>query len=558
MPPISTFGRLAALAAALALALPAGAGASRAPVETVIQDDALLLHSDEQGVRDAITTIRGLGFDRVRITAGWSVIAPDPESGTRPDFDAADPAAYPQAGWAPLDRAVRLAVEGDLKVVIDIAFWAPRWATAGDDQAGTRQRTNIDPREFALFSAAVARRYSGSWAPPAAGAPEQETTGQSGDKTLLDDLFATGGEEPEPEPGTEATDPAPLPAVDMFTLWNEPNHRGFLLPQWGEEDGRPVPRSADLYRAMVAAAYPAVKAAAPTARVLVGGTAAMGSSTPYRSGVTPLAFLRRLACVDARLRPISTGGCADFAPIPGEGWAHHPYSLRVLPDWKPRDPDKVPVGAIGRLSATLRTLVERGRLAPGLADLYLTEYGYETGPPDPRAPFTPEQQPHLLAWAEAIATADPAVRMWPQFQLVDLPGTSPRPGMREWGDWQSGLYFEDGTPKPAARDYALPVFARCARKSGRTWVELWGRHRRAGGPQAVEVEVRRASDWTAVAASSRPGRGMPAHSSVWSHEGGAVRRWVRFKRGASYRLRWEDGARAVASADAVPFGRGCR
>jgi hypothetical protein len=549
---LPTFLKLLGGLAALAVALPPGAGA--APVETVIQDDAVLLHSDESGVREALGQIRGLGFDRVRITAGWSVIAPEPDAARRPDFDAADPAAYPAGNWEKLDRAIRLAREAGLEVLVDIAFWAPRWAAAGDDAAGSRQRTNIDPLQFAQFARAVATRYSGSYAPPPPPAADEPDV-EPADRSPLDSLLHPDEPEPEEEPPVEPPAGDPLPAVDMFTLWNEPNHRGFLLPQWGDEEGRPVPRSADIYRAMVAAAYPAVKSAAPAAKVLVGGTASMGSSVPYRSGVTPLAFLRRMACVDAQLRPITTGGCADFAPIPGQGWAHHPYSLHRAPSWRPRDPDKIPVGAIDRLSDTLRKLVAAGRLAPGLADLYLTEYGYETGPPDPRAPFTPEQQPRLLAWAERIATSDPAVRMWPQFLLRDLPGEAPRAGLHQWADWQTGLFFQDGRPKPAAREFALPVFARCAVRRGDLWVELWGRHRRADGPASVSVEVRRRSAWTAVAAAARPGRGASAQASVWTPEGGAARRWTRLRAGASYRLRWSDGTKALASAETRPGGR---
>jgi hypothetical protein len=80
------------LALAMICAAPARAAA---PPETVLQDDAVLLHSDDAGVRAALAQIKSLGVDRVRLTAGWSVIAPKPGSDQPPDFDAGDPAAYP-------------------------------------------------------------------------------------------------------------------------------------------------------------------------------------------------------------------------------------------------------------------------------------------------------------------------------------------------------------------------------------------------------------------------------------------------------------------------------
>src|SRR5205823_8255800 len=90
-----------------------------------------------------------------------------PDSPTRPDFDPTDPGAYPAGNWVNLDRAVRDASAAGLKVMIDIAFWAPRWATHDDPSATDRLRTDIDPQQYAQFAQAVAKRYSGSYTPPA-------------------------------------------------------------------------------------------------------------------------------------------------------------------------------------------------------------------------------------------------------------------------------------------------------------------------------------------------------------------------------------------------------
>jgi hypothetical protein len=450
-------------------------------IETVIQDDAQFLHRSDDEVRASMQQVKSLGIDRVRLTAGWSTIAPDANSPQRPSFDDTDPGAYPPAGWARLDRAVRMAHEAGLEIDIDIAFWAPRWATQDPPAALSQLRNYIDPALYAHFSQAIARRYSGTFVPGVAGRPVAPSA-PSPDGSLFDDFF---GSEPVdvPAPSVAA---APLPAVSMFTIWNEPNHPGFIEPQWIQTPAGWVPSSPAIYRAMVQAAYPAIKAAAPGSRVLIGGTSSTGSSVPGRGGVAPLRFLRALACVDSQLQPIATGTCASFKPLPGDGWAHHPYSLRTTPDHMPVNPDNLPVAAIGRLTSTLRTLVSIGRISPAVADVYLTEYGYETNPPDTHAPFSPAEQPALLAWARYIATRDPAVKMWPQFLLRDLPmGSGPRSisskGATTTRDWQSGLFYADGTPKPAAHGFGKPAATICRTGGARHWTKGWRKLRRSVG-----------------------------------------------------------------------------
>jgi hypothetical protein len=313
---------------------------------------------------------------------------------------------------------------------------------------------------------------------------------------------------------------------------------------------------------MVMAAYPAIKAAVPDAKVLIGGTSSGGSSVPGRGGVLPLRFLRELACVDADLRPITVGSCAGFQTLPGDGWSHHPYSLRTTPDKEARDPDALPVASTPRLAATLRTLVDQGRLAPAVADVYLTEYGYETSPPDPRARFTPGQQASLLAQAEFIATRTPAVKSWPQFLLRDLPGDPAGPDGRAFGDWQSGLFYADGSPKPSAASFAAPLFAMCVRQGAAPSVLLWGRVRRLPAEQAVTLDRldRGATAWVPepLWRSARGAvAGVAGLTGVPATAGGAFVRYVRWRRGVAYRISWTDVSGAARNSPAVrPIG--CR
>ncbi|MBW3607704.1 MAG: hypothetical protein KY463_05015 [Actinobacteria bacterium] len=540
--------------ALMILAVPA-AHARPAP-ETVVQDDALFLHGSEEEIQMGLRQARDIGIRRVRLTAGWSVIAPAPTLETVPEGDLADPAAYPRDHWRNLDRAVRLTVEAGMRPMIDIAFWAPRWAINGQPGETTRLRTNIDAAQYARFAEAVARRYAGGYVPnrslASAIAPAAE---RRPDANLLESLF---GRRKPPVALPPLAQEKALPAVDLFTIWNEPNHSGFLQPQWRREGGRYVPHSPHLYRAMVYAAYPAIKRAAPDSRVLIGGTASGGSSTAGRSGVPPLLFLRAFACVDERLRPVRSGPCGNFERIPGDGWSHHPYSLRTLPDAQPEDTDKLPVASTPRLMRTLRKLVAGGRIEAANATVYMTEYGYETNPPDPKAVFSPRQQGRLLAWAEYLATRDPGVVMWPQFQLRDRPGDPAGPKMRPYGDWQTGLLNADGTPKPAYHEYRTPAFAACRRSGKRRWIEVWGRVRGADEASSVQLQVRTrgavaaaaAAGWRTVPGGIRPRlRGFRAAQAQESSPGAAITRFIPWRRGLQVRLQWNgDGAQASAGA----------
>jgi hypothetical protein len=232
----------------------------------------------------------------------------------------------------------------------------------------------------------------------------------------------------------------------------------------------------------------------------------------------------------------------------------------------PHDPDNVPVAATGRLLRTLRRLVAAGRLSPRVADLYQTEYGYETNPPDPSAPFSPAQQPGMLAWAEYLGTRDPAVKMWSQFQLRDRPGDRAGPAMRRSGDWQTGLLDAAGFPKPAFALFRTPGFARCRTSHGRRVVAVWGRLR---GPEtgtlAVEVRPRRgavgaaAAGWstvrgavTALLGVARPRTVQPVSA------GAAVTRFIPWTPGAQVRLRWRVAGADHSTAALTPVGCGAR
>jgi hypothetical protein len=508
---------LAPVVVAAALLVPAAS--AEAALETLVQDDASLMHRSPAEVRASMQKLRQLGVDRVRLTANWAALTPSPDSAQKPSgFDARDPLAYPQPLWRGLDEAVRSAAQAGLKVMIDIGFWAPRWATT--DPPGPRARTNINAPAFADFAVAVARRYSGAFAPPAVVLHPSPPPHEPSPLELL------LGDAPR-APAPVVIPSEPLPAVDEFVLWNEPNHPGLLLPQWTGRGRNARPASPAIYARMVRAAYPAVTALRPDASVLLGNTSSDGGRAPG-GAVAPLLFVRELACVDRRLRPRRTKACKNFTRLPGDGWAHHPYPRQLRPDdgGDAGKPDNARLGSLNRLSKLLRQLAARKRIAKGLQRIHITEFGYETAKIANRPVISEARQAQWLTWAEYLASRVPGVVTFAQFLLRDLPPGPVRVSNskdRAFGQYYSGLQTVAGKDKLAATSFTAGLFA--SRTSERR-VLLWGRLRLGPGAKAISIERRRGSGrWRVIKRLSVPGQ------QSFSMK-------VPFVRGARYRLLW--------------------
>ena len=507
-------------------------------LETILQDDGLLLHRPAEEVAAAAQRMKELGIDRVRITASWSSLTRVPEEEARPEgFNAADPGAYEQARWAGLDTAIRAIRAAGLKALVDIGFWAPHWAT--DDPPGPRARSNIDPQAYADFATAVALRYSGAFTPPpepGSAAPPEPTE----DASLIRDLIQPLVPFPVPDAPPPASGPSvraaqaaapagPLPSVDRFILWNEPNHQGLLLPQWRADK---TPASPAVYRAMVRSGYAAVKAVRRRATVLIGNTSSTGGERG-KGPVPPLEFLRELACVDAKLRPRVTGDCAGYTTLPGDGWAHHPYSQNERPERvsKPKtEPGDLRLADTPVLARTLNALVRTGRLAPANRNIYLTEFGYETKGIPGRPRVNETQQARWMTWAEYIADRVPTVKSFSQFLLRDQPPAPVRVSQsdkRPFGEYSTGLLHIDGTEKVIGRTFLAGLFVQRQPK-GR--VLVYGRLRLGAGPKVVVLQRQVGGGaWTRVERLRIDGRR-------------AFERSIVHKPGASYRLTYPGAA----------------
>ncbi len=79
---------LLALAAVLAVPTQASAGAR---METSIMDDQLLLNASPAELESDMALFKRLGVDRLRVSAFWNQIAPDPDARSKPaGFDGKD------------------------------------------------------------------------------------------------------------------------------------------------------------------------------------------------------------------------------------------------------------------------------------------------------------------------------------------------------------------------------------------------------------------------------------------------------------------------------------
>lgn len=144
----------------------------------------------------AIAQMVHLGVKAVRIELFWHDVAPRANSAGRPSFVATDPANY---AWGEYDALINEAHRLGWRILLTVTAPAPRWATANKKAPYV---TRPDDRDFQEFMTAVGRHYG-------------ET-------------------------------------VSEFSIWNEPDHPAFLMPQWNRNG---TPASPRIYRGLYQAGY---------------------------------------------------------------------------------------------------------------------------------------------------------------------------------------------------------------------------------------------------------------------------------------------------------------
>ena len=199
------------------------------------------------------------------------------------------------------------------------------------------------------------------------------------------------------------------PWVRYWLIWNEPNKRLWLRPT----------RSGIYVRHLLNPGYEAIHAVLPHARVGGGATGPRGAA----GGVAPVAWVRGMAAARAKF----------------DAYAHHPY---------PSNPAETPSSGGCRncpsiTMATIRKLLILVRRSFGPKPIWLTEYGYQTKPPDMILGVPPKRQATLLSLAAMRAWRLPRVTMLIQYLYRDEPILS---------RFQSGLVFATTAGSPRCRD----------------------------------------------------------------------------------------------------------
>jgi hypothetical protein len=269
------------------------------------------------------------------------------------------------------------------------------------------------------------------------------------------------------------------PWVRLWTIWNEPNTL---------RASHPV--SPKLYtRRLLNPAYVLLHRASPANRVAGGVTSPRG--TP--SGMSPLRFMTLMRRDHARL----------------DAYAHNPYPSSGL-----ETPFHAPCARCGALTMARLPEIRRDvtRLF-GPKPIWLTEYGYQTNPPD---------RLYGVSWPlQARYVGEAALRVWQQPRVAILVHYLVRDDPR-LGGWQSGFFTSTGSAKPSYRAFGLPL-AQVSRRGRRT--VLRGQVRPGSGRRFYVLQRWNGHRWVHVGSGRR------------TDARGTFRRVIRARSGERLRIR---------------------
>ena len=269
------------------------------------------------------------------------------------------------------------------------------------------------------------------------------------------------------------------PWVRYWLIWNEPNKPIWLRPT----------RATIYVHHLLNPGYEGIHSVLPHAQVGGGVTAPRGGL----GARSPVTWLRGMAAAHAKL----------------DAYAHHPYPLR--PTETPSSGGCKNCPSI--TMATIPKLLILVRRYFGPKAVWLTEYGYQTNPPDTFLGVPPKKQATMLSLAAMRAWRLARVTMLIQYLYRDEP---------QLGRFQTGLVYIDDRLKPSLQGFKLP-FAEMRRVGFET--RVWGQIRDGRpGRKRYRLEVLHKNQWKAV-----------GHDRLTNDEGVFIRT-IRLKRGALLRI----------------------
>ena len=162
--------------------------------------------------------------------------------------------------------------------------------------------------------------------------------------------------------------------------------------------------------------------------------------------------------------------------------------------------------------ATIRKLLILVKRYFGSKPIWLTEYGYQTNPPDTFLGVTLKRQATNLSLAAMRAWRLPRVTLLIQYLYRDEPQLS---------RFQTGLVFVDDRWKPSLQAFRLP-FAQMGRQGLQAVV--WGQIRDGPGRKRYRLEVLKRNAW------------KPVGRARLTNDHGVFMRTIRVKPGALFRI----------------------
>ena len=320
---------------------------------------------------DVFGEVRSSGAGMVRLPLYWDEVAPQQQPASWQPENPADP----HYDWHYIDLGVTEAVQAGLTPML-LVDGAPPWAQRCKSPANIQASEMCDPDPAALeaFAKAAAARYSGHF--------------------------------------------AGLPRVQYWQGLNEPNLTLFFFPQFNTA-GKPL--SPDLYRHLINSFYAGIKSVDPSNLVIAAG---LGPIAVPKWTIGPMRFTRLLLCMQGVKNPQPTkGNC--------EGGVHfdifdiHPYTSGG-PSHEGGVND-VELGDLGKLPTLLKAADRAGRIkgSGGHTELWITEFSWDSQPPDPGG--LPMKHPLPLDRRSAVPSVE---RRDHPFLLVQHPRRSVRPQPR--------------------------------------------------------------------------------------------------------------------------------
>jgi hypothetical protein len=231
-----------------------------------------------------------------------------------------------------------------------------------------------------------------------------------------------------------------VPTIREYIIGNEPNLNRYWLPQFGP-NGEDL--AAPAYTRLLAQTYDAMKAVDKRVFINGGSVSPRGIDRPGtgRDTHSPTTFITDMGLTYRamnRRKPIMNG------------FAFHPYGENSSTPPIVEHPQSTAIGLAdyGKLVSLLGRAFDGTRQLGSKLPILYDEYGVDSQIPDSKRtfysgrelsrPVSEDVQASYYRQALQMAACQPTVRGFLIFHVTDE---------TDYGRWQSGLYFPDGSPK---------------------------------------------------------------------------------------------------------------